>query len=72
MQGDIPKSCFKFQTFISWLTEYRKQPPSLVKLCRYTILSQLDSFYMPKIDALPLPKSLKAFLKAVESAYEFK
>ena len=72
VQGGIPTLYFKFQTFISWLTEYRKQPPSLVKLCRYTIFSQLDSFYMPKIDVLPLPKSLKTFLKAVESAYEFK
>ena len=70
VQSDI--RIFHLKTSISWLTEYRKQPPSLVKLCRYTILSQLDSYYMPKIDVLPLPKSLKTFLKAVESAYEFK
>ena len=51
--------------FISWLFESRKQPPALTKLCRSTILAQLDCSYLRRglIDDLPLPNSLKAFLK---------
>ena len=47
---------------VSQLVECRKQPPSLIVICKSIILAQLGSFYKPKITALPLPESLKAFL----------
>ena len=55
--------------FTDWLAEYRKHPPSLVKLCRSAILSQMGAYYTPKIDLLPLPTGLKTFLKVVQPAF---
>ena len=55
--------------FISWLTEYRKYPQSLVKMCKSTILCQLGSYYMTKITLLPLPTMLKTYLSSLKSAY---
>ena len=62
----IPSKLAKNVKFVSWLVECRKQPPNLLQLCRSTILTQLESYYLAKIDALPLPKSLKTFLATVE------
>ena len=55
--------------FVSWLTEQRKHPSSLVKLCRSRILAQLDTFYKLKVAELPLPNALKTYLKNVQSPY---
>ena len=71
VQGSIPTKLRQHEHFLSWLMKCRKQPQSLAKLCKYTILSQLDSYYLPQVDVLPLPKSLKTFLKTMESAYHF-
>ena len=53
--------------FFSWLLESGKQLPALTKLCRSAILSQMGCCYLRqgKIDSLPLPNSLKAFLKSI-------
>ena len=56
-------------TYKYWLVEYRKQVPSLQKLCKSAILSQLDTYYRPKTDELPLPKVLKKYLCALQPAY---
>ena len=60
------------ENLVSWLVEYRKQPARLVKLCKSTILAQHGSYYIPQITQLPLPKTLKTFLKVVESPYGHK
>ena len=60
----------KHANFVSWLVEYRKQPPALLKLCKSSILAQLDTPYTPKIKELPLPKILKVLLTTVETVYE--
>ena len=66
----VPHKLCKHTSYISWLLEYRQQVPSLQKLCKSSILSQLDSYYKPKIRDLPLPKSLKKYLCLLESAYD--
>ena len=58
-----------YPRFISWLEEYRKQPPSLAKLCRVTIRAHLAPYYTPMIKMLPLPKALKTFLTTLDSPY---
>ena len=54
--------------FFHWLFEIRKQHPDLAQLCKSRIQAQLDFYYLRqgKIDELPLPNSLKAFLKSVQ------
>ena len=54
--------------FFHWLFEIRKQPPDLTQLCKSRILSQLDFYYLRegKIDKLPLPNSLREFLKSMQ------
>ena len=64
-----PSGLTKHSDFISWLTEYRKYPSSLVKMCKSTILYQLGSYYMTKINLLPLPIMLKTYLSSLTSAY---
>ena len=71
IQGSFPTKLRQNQDFLSWLLKCRKQSPSLVILCKYSILSQLQSYYRSKIDMLPLPKTLKVFLKTVKSEYQF-
>ena len=56
--------------FVNWLIEYRKRAPSLQQLCKSTILSQLGQYYIPKINQLPLPKSLMKYLRTLESQYK--
>ena len=60
-----------YDDFLSWLFEIRKNPPSLTWLCKSVILAQLEPYYIRhgKIEELPLPRALKAFLKNLE--YEF-
>ena len=65
----LPPQTAQHVEFASWLNEYRKQPASLIKLCKSSILAQLDTYYMLKIDELPLPKALKALLKVVGSVF---
>ena len=65
----LPPQTAQHVEFASWLNEYRKQPASLIKLCKSSIIAQLDTYYMLKIDELPLPKSLKALLKVVGSVF---
>ena len=64
IQKKVPMELCKYKSYISWLIEYRKQVPSLQKLCKSSILSQLGSYYKPKIPQLPLPKSLKKYLSS--------
>ena len=65
----IPVKLKQHLKFVSWLGECRKQPASLVKLCRSTVLIQLDNYYITKITKLPLPNALQRYLAAVKSAY---
>ena len=69
VERDYPNELSKHPDFISWLEEYRKDPPSLVRMCKSTILAQLDSYYRAKIRYLPLPTTLKTFLATMVSAY---
>ena len=69
VQGKIPHNLSVHEDYISWLVEYRKQVPTLQKLCKSTILAQLDTGYTLKIKELPMPKSLKRYLLVLESAY---
>ena len=58
--------------YILSLQEYRKQVPSLSKLCKSTILAQLsahDGYYKANVNFLPLPKCLKSYLLVTESVY---
>ena len=69
LQNRLQWEVRKHTHFATWLMEYRRQPPSLTKLCRSTILAHFGEYYRPKIDALPLPKLLKTFLATLESPY---
>ena len=69
VERDYPNELSKQPVFTAWLEEYRRHPPSLVRMCKSTVLAQLDSYYRTKIKYLPLPTSLKTFLATVESAY---
>ena len=68
VQNDIPVGLAQHSPFVFWLVEYRKTTASLQKLCKSVILSQLNIYYIPKIDELPLPNALKKFLKEMKSA----
>ena len=70
MQTQFPKKLAGHAEFVDWLTEYRKQPPCLRKSCKSVILAHLRLYYKQKIRELPLPKTLKTYLKALESAYD--
>ena len=69
IQGDFSAELEQHSSFLSWLMEYRKQPPDLRKLCKSVIISQLGTHYMLQVDNLPLPKALRTFLQVVETAY---
>ena len=69
IQNQLPEKLIAHPDFCDWLVGYRKQPPCLQKLCRSVILSQLVVYYIPKVGELPLPRLLKTYLTAVESAY---
>ena len=69
IQKELPHTLEQHTGFVSWLLECRKQTPSLQALCKSRILSQLGTYYMPKIDALPLPKTLRTYLAVVESSF---
>ena len=66
---DFPVRLHERSDFVSWLADQRKDPSSLVKLCRSRLLAQLDTYYTRKVAELLLPNSLKTFLKNVESTY---
>ena len=69
VQKDFPAGLHEHSDFVLWLADQRKYPSSLVKLCRSRILAQLDTYYTRKVAELPLPNTLKTFLKNVESTY---
>lgn len=71
IQTHLPKKLTDYVEFVDWLTDYRKQPPCLEKLCKSVILSHIGLYYKHKIRELPLPKTLKIYLKALESAYDW-
>ena len=54
----------RYPDFIMWLLEQRRQPPSLIKLCKSTILAQLGTYYKSKIHHLPLPTAMKSYLES--------
>ena len=72
IQEQLPDELQQHTNFASWLREYRKQTASLQSLCKSKILNQLGTYYVLKVDALPLPKVLKTYLVAVESPYSYK
>ena len=71
VQNQLPECVKIHPEFVDWFTGYRKQPPSLQKLCRSVILSQLVIYCIPKVEELPLPRLLKTYLTAVDSAYDW-
>ena len=68
----VPFKLEQHPEFVSWLVKCRKQPPSLVKLSRCTVLAHLTTYSMAESMQLPLPKSLKEYLgsNSMESSYE--
>ena len=60
---DIPAMLELQEAFTQELIEVRKQPPRLMQLCRSTIFQQLDYNPIPKVEKLPLPRSLKHFVQ---------
>ena len=70
-QNQLPEYLIIHPEFVDWLIGHRKQPPCLQKLCRSVILSQLVVYYIPKVGELPLPRLLKTYLTAVNSAYDW-
>ena len=69
VQKQTPELLSGLPGYVPWLTDYRKQVPDLQKLCKSMILSQLDTYYKPKIDKLPLPTALKTYLCAMEPTW---
>ena len=69
IQIDFSAELEQHSSFLSWLMEYRKQPPDLRKLCKSIIISQLGTQYILQVDNLPLPKALRTFLQVVETTY---
>ena len=70
LKEDYPYRLTQHSDFISWLSEYRKHPLSLVKMCKSTILAQLGSYYTTQVKQLPLPSALRTLLMTLESAYD--
>ena len=70
-QKTFPRKLRQYPDLLSWLVEYRKQVPSLQKLCKSAIVSQLDFDKKSKINALPLPKRLQRYLCTLQSAYNY-
>ena len=70
IQNHLPVRVTQHPEFVIWLMKNRRQPASLVKLCKSTILAHLGEYYIPKIDALPLPKLLQTVLASIESSYD--
>ena len=48
----FPRKLKQHHEFVTWLVKYRKQPASLAKLSKSSIVAQLGSSYVPKINAL--------------------
>ena len=71
IQHQFPDKVTEQPNFVDWLVGLRKQPPCLQKLCRSVILSQLVTYCIPKVGELPLPRLLKTYLTAVDSAYDW-
>ena len=69
VQRDLHAYLRRHSDFVSWVTEQRKYPSSLVKLCRSRILAQLNTYYTHKVTELPLPNALQIFLTNMESVY---
>ena len=70
VEESIPKTLRRRKSkFLYWLLEYRKEPSSLVKLCKSTICAHLGDYYISKVHELPLPKPLKSFLASIWSPY---
>ena len=65
----LPNKLKLYRDFVSCLLEYRKQRPfaSLQSRCKARICKELGEYYVPKIDALCLPKALKTYLAIIES-----
>ena len=70
VENEIPVDLSQHTGFVSWLLQHRSHPAQLTHLCRAEILEQLGQNYLTKIEALPLPKLLKAFLGVVKSDRE--
>ena len=53
--------------FVQWLVEERKNPPTLKQRCKTAIHSQLGTYYIQKINGLPLPIVLQTYLCNVKA-----
>ena len=70
VQKYLPVRVTQHPEFVNWLMKNRRQPASLIKLYKSTILAHLGDYYMSRIDALPLPKMLQTVLASIESSYD--
>ena len=72
VQNQLPAETKQHRDFVIWLKKHRRQPTSLVKLCKSTILAHLGDYYIPRINALPLPKLLQTVLASIKPSYDHK
>ena len=72
VQNQLPAKIRQHREFVIWLKKHRRQPASLIKLCKSAILAQLGDYYIPRVNALPLPKLLQTLLASSESSYDHK
>ena len=66
----IPSKLSQHKEFIEKLHRHREQPLHLLRMCRYTIIGALRPNPHPKVDKLPLPKTLKQFLVEPEDYFK--
>ena len=70
VQNRLPVIVTQHPEFVNWLMKNRRQPASLIRLCKSTILAHLGDYYMLRIDSLPLPKLLQTVLASIESSHD--
>lgn len=63
VQSHIPNALRKHGEYVNFLLNCRRNPSTLLQLCRYTILAKLDSHVETTVDELPLPDTLKNCLR---------
>ena len=68
VQQNFPDKVVQHNDFIKGLIKERKYPSDLKQLCKRAIHSQLGTYYIQKISALPLPTGLKTYLSHLEAA----
>lgn len=69
-QKKWPVSIYRKPEVVDWLVKKSQEVQSLKKLCRGRIFQYLGKFGLKKIDSLPLPEAMKAYLNYNEFVKE--